>query len=548
LLVLPPPLFSRFTNVDLPSILPSNLLFLAKMSTVNGMELQDDVLIEILSRLPVTSLIRFTCVCKYWLSLIKSPEFASKHYITRSNNHGKDDDSILTVFNPGLSFTIFCYEDLSIKTVFKIRPATNEPVSNLSICHHDVISRCLVIGPCNGLLLMTFTKADRTKQFDGGAAETVLLLWNPATREVFKLPQLPHLDVTGSSCAGYGFGFDDTSNDYKVVVFDASQNSSIVQLYSLAANSWRQVDAGFGFCLGRGPETSVSNPTYNGGMHNWIICYAVGYDLSLFLLSFDMANEVLVETPVPDGATVFSCGLLQQRSNNKYPTLYDFDDARTGISIWVLNQYGPTGDWTKQHYISLAEGITLGYKILLWKEGILYVNDRDPDILGNEDEITLYNLRTHQKKSLRIPADRRIVGYTESLVSIAKCVRQGQQSSAYADDQQQNSNSSFEMKLIQQQQKEHQEYLYLLNTGVHPREDELILHEEEEEDDSNSSTDSAYLRHNRRNHQEPLGCVEYTEDEIEYLDKYNDEIERLSKLPYCLREVNQPISSNPCTF
>ncbi|MFQ6647093.1 hypothetical protein Gotur_020536 [Gossypium turneri] len=38
------------------------------------------LVMEILSKLPVKSLTRFNCVCKYWCSFFRTPHFISKHY------------------------------------------------------------------------------------------------------------------------------------------------------------------------------------------------------------------------------------------------------------------------------------------------------------------------------------------------------------------------------------------------------------------------------------------------------------------------------------
>ncbi|GAB2298400.1 hypothetical protein Dimus_032465 [Dionaea muscipula] len=46
--------------------------------------IHEEVLVEILARLPVRSLLRFKCVCKTWFSLIGSEYFAGKHLSTRS--------------------------------------------------------------------------------------------------------------------------------------------------------------------------------------------------------------------------------------------------------------------------------------------------------------------------------------------------------------------------------------------------------------------------------------------------------------------------------
>lgn len=53
----------------------SNILRLISMAIDE--ELPDDVLKEILSRLPVKSLLRFLSVSKYWYSLILNPSFVS---------------------------------------------------------------------------------------------------------------------------------------------------------------------------------------------------------------------------------------------------------------------------------------------------------------------------------------------------------------------------------------------------------------------------------------------------------------------------------------
>nr|KJB74135.1 hypothetical protein B456_011G277100 [Gossypium raimondii] len=42
-------------------------------------ELPEALVIEILSKLPVKSLTRFNCVCKYWCSSIQTPHFISNN-------------------------------------------------------------------------------------------------------------------------------------------------------------------------------------------------------------------------------------------------------------------------------------------------------------------------------------------------------------------------------------------------------------------------------------------------------------------------------------
>uniref|UniRef100_A0A803KPU7 Uncharacterized protein n=1 Tax=Chenopodium quinoa TaxID=63459 RepID=A0A803KPU7_CHEQI len=113
--------------------------------------------------------------------------------------------------------------------------------------------------------------------------------------------------------------------------------------------------------------------------------------------------------------------------------------------------------------------------------------------------------------------------------------------------------SSIELPLLQQQQyappgvqhEHHQEDSSVENVHQQLLQLEGELKRENDEDSDDSSTDSAF--------QVPLGkpFLEYDTDmEIE-LYPYplrKKEWEKLSKLPYCLREVDQPISSNSCIF
>src|SRR4051812_32733503 len=41
--------------------------------------LPEDLVVEILLRLPVRSLLQFKCICKFWKTLISDPKFAKRH-------------------------------------------------------------------------------------------------------------------------------------------------------------------------------------------------------------------------------------------------------------------------------------------------------------------------------------------------------------------------------------------------------------------------------------------------------------------------------------
>ncbi|KAI8003493.1 putative F-box protein [Camellia lanceoleosa] len=58
-------------------------------------KLPDDVLFDILSRLPVQSLIQYICVCKSWRTMISNPQFIKTHLHRSSNSKSSDSQRLL---------------------------------------------------------------------------------------------------------------------------------------------------------------------------------------------------------------------------------------------------------------------------------------------------------------------------------------------------------------------------------------------------------------------------------------------------------------------
>uniref|UniRef100_A0A1S4B203 F-box/kelch-repeat protein At3g06240-like n=1 Tax=Nicotiana tabacum TaxID=4097 RepID=A0A1S4B203_TOBAC len=129
--------------------------FEAQVSSISmeesSFEIPIELITEILSRLPVKSLLRFRCVSKYWLSLISSPEFAYTHLGIAANSY-----------------------------------PVKKPRGYVRI-----------VGSVNGLVCLVIE-------------EKYFLLWNPSIRKFKKLP-----DPRGGDYIMYGFGYDEFHDDYK---------------------------------------------------------------------------------------------------------------------------------------------------------------------------------------------------------------------------------------------------------------------------------------------------------------------------------------------
>ncbi|XP_077253138.1 F-box protein At3g07870-like [Tasmannia lanceolata] len=152
-------------------------------------DLPHDILVDILLRLPIKSLLRLRCASKFWHSLITSPMF-----IDRQIKQSKSNPTF--VIQPVLqkcSELFFMEQKGLLKDIEKRKSPTLIP------CARDLD----MVGSCNGLDCIESIESRQ------------ICIYNPATRESAILPD------SISSCMNmipeYGFGFDVSSKEYKVV-------------------------------------------------------------------------------------------------------------------------------------------------------------------------------------------------------------------------------------------------------------------------------------------------------------------------------------------
>uniref|UniRef100_A0A804KXX8 F-box domain-containing protein n=1 Tax=Musa acuminata subsp. malaccensis TaxID=214687 RepID=A0A804KXX8_MUSAM len=185
-----------------------------------------DILFCILSRLPLKSVLRFCCVSKLWLDVIKSPEFGYLH-----SKKSAGDPTLLILSHRLLKENIISISPISLR-------GHHLHISDNSIS--NLVGSCSLnlVGACNGFLC--FASFDHER----------ILVCNPITIEFVILPKpgttLPPEPLT----IVYGFGFDSTSETYKVVRVSYSEGSLhgdanlkvSVEVYNLGATgSWRAV-------------------------------------------------------------------------------------------------------------------------------------------------------------------------------------------------------------------------------------------------------------------------------------------------------------------
>ncbi|XP_059436789.1 F-box/kelch-repeat protein At3g23880-like [Corylus avellana] len=367
-------------------------------------ELPEDLVTLILIWLPVVSLLRFKCVCKSWYALITHQNFVRKHLL---HNNNSNTHLLLKTFNKTMEdyvVSMISYEELQISLTQPLPP----PFFGNS--HKFRIS---VVGSCNGLVCLH-------------AYNTLnVVIWNPTTKETKVVPKsnLPRFAPAGyrTRIQGMGFGFDAKTNDYKIINFVSmyepnfddyfSQDVKDIifqkEVYSLSTNSWRKVDGPPCFIF-----EGVACPTYINGMASWL-AYDKARLYNLFVLSFDMSDEVFLKTPHPDnvlkGVDLF---VLNESIAMSIATM---GDKCMGLQfdIWLLLKVGVKDSWTRLFPIRPSAFIhrPLGF----WKNDTMILSKID------DGQLLLYDPSTEQTTNLQIHGDddsMQLVTYMETLVSV----------------------------------------------------------------------------------------------------------------------------------
>ncbi|XP_059635846.1 F-box/kelch-repeat protein At3g06240-like [Cornus florida] len=305
-----------------------------------------DLMTDVLSRLPVKSIVRFKCVSKSWLALFAHPHFVSLH-LTRSRN----------------SKLVLAYS-LDFLSNFLHRPNTLNDLFVLS-CDGIVEAASDYIDGGGGALIDIVPPHERKQQvYMAGSCRGLVLchtrrrcalsLVNPSTREFMRLP-ISQLHKT--SFRSVGLGYDPSADDYKVVQLSTHpfprKTDMNMTLYSLKSNSWRRI-RDFPFRA----ESMDSGVFVNGNFH-WF-----NPDMSK-IVSFHLAEEKFGDVPLPDDiieapliGVVRGCLCILSRAKL--------------ITAWVMNEYGIGESWTK-------------FELDL--DAPIYVTNTKPLNFSNNDEI-----------------------------------------------------------------------------------------------------------------------------------------------------------------
>ncbi|KAK1431317.1 hypothetical protein QVD17_07774 [Tagetes erecta] len=225
-------MYTLFLRVQRPSF--SNMDTLDEQQQSSNDQFPEEIIEQILTRLPVESILRFKSVSKPWLSLISNPSFTNLQLTQATLAHRS-------------SLFISIYDTLTRKLYFLSAAHEGGHVTHLFKPFDQIMITCeetTELEHLNGLVL--FSSGNGYNKHMSFA-----YVINPSTRKIYKLPHPPS-ELVRSSYSYYLFGFDESRNEHKILhikMFRSILSNKPykhakveVMIFSMSNVSWRKIN------------------------------------------------------------------------------------------------------------------------------------------------------------------------------------------------------------------------------------------------------------------------------------------------------------------
>ncbi|OWM79764.1 hypothetical protein CDL15_Pgr023176 [Punica granatum] len=304
---------------------------LVKVSSLGN--LLNEIMIDILLRLPVKSICRFKCASKPWKALLSNLKFVELHFAwTIAGNR----DYLLIRGE---------LRRLCEALVEKGGESSKEPKELFSLRSKETLKEFLkvkvpfesktgyytMVDLCNGLVCLM--ESDEEGMFPFLNA----FLWNLANEEFRSLPWYYVNRFTNQvTVSSFGFMFHPEMKDYLVVriVYLTDSKSYEVEVYWLSNDQWKVIDVDLnGFF-----QEGLSQVSVNGALH-WVVTKGEKVtNQQYFVLSLDVKEEKYAETPNGPNTSAESLFLIICKLFKAYDT-------------WFLMEYGKAESWVKLYSV-----------------------------------------------------------------------------------------------------------------------------------------------------------------------------------------------------
>ncbi|CAN6289042.1 unnamed protein product [Urochloa humidicola] len=310
----------------------------AKKSSCAAADLTDDLIVEILSRLPPKSICRFKCVSWHWYGLITDPEHRKKIPQTLSG-----------FFYPSCSLNH--ENDIVIFPDFVDVVEDEEPFSDPSLIFMAGYKSIVPHICCNGLLLCSCWKASPRDKYD-------LVVCNPATEKWVVVPG----SGDESIALVHHLGFDPAISPHFYVfeIIDADENYGYVgdvNIYSSETGVWSRKESGWGDELQLVDRGGVF---LNGMLH--LLTY------NFKILTVDTEGKIWRTIHLLESMTVLCFWKGPEVFIGRSQGRLYYINMRVGgtpkLSVWILEDYD-SGEWIFKYSISISQ--IFGQKDLMFE-------------------------------------------------------------------------------------------------------------------------------------------------------------------------------------
>ncbi|KAM7492947.1 hypothetical protein LguiB_027556 [Lonicera macranthoides] len=364
--------------------------------------LPQEIVDEILYRLPVKSLLRFKCVSKRWLSTISHPDF--NLYYKREFN----SICAITLYSEILKvYSIADYEDnaSSIKAYsvgenkkfekikaysFNVQPLILKQKYNIELSWQRIISNA-----CNGLVLIRIN-TDR------------LVLFNPSTRwiglKTLKLDCLVPSRRFSYDINTIGLCYDASIDVYKVVVTLISSIRTPVFVFCWKNKRWVKITH-IPFDLRQG----IIGPLVSGHIH-WTIETTIAY--------FEETRNTFEALPSPlyhRKYPIIGSGVLDRCLciARKRDSIIEDD-----VEVVAMKNYGVAESWTTLYVLSIFK---VSRRFWHLSPLLLTKNGEEVLFMTNDKQIWAYNptsKNSYWKFDIPIDTDSCATSLEQTLVSL----------------------------------------------------------------------------------------------------------------------------------
>jgi F-box interacting protein len=358
--------------------------------------LPEDLICDILSRLPTKSLIRFMCVSRTWNSLIQDP------YLTQLRHQNLDNHFLVVCSTVDYSEPITKFEP----GIFIGHIPTHEDQGSVELNNSTHILSMPKVSDfyvhyVNGLICSYPSPRNCN-------TDIAIHICNPTTRQVVTLPRDNNLDFYPKFNLITNFGYDPLEDNYKVLNVILTETNLFLEfrILTVGDNVWRNVGHAIPFDLMsnivRGHEKRIGT-CVNGAIH-WLDI------IRNVILVFDLRIEQFREIPIFE-FDIMNITCITLFSGHLSLVNHCYVDDR-GIDMLILKDY-------KNHermFLSIQDSfLKYGRLVPLCKTHTQEIILLSSYTRGNQVGLLYYDTKTRSSRRICAVKGRPLSSYEEYL-------------------------------------------------------------------------------------------------------------------------------------